>query len=116
MDVLKSKKPERLDSAWETVKKANSVARKYKKWGISARVSMYALPKWDNPTVYGVYTNVAEMTTVKKSIRAAAKKKFPDARSITVIFDFGDAEIQVNTRKVYVVTKTKTGFSFKEWK
>ncbi len=99
-----------FDSMWEDRKDAESVANKFEHFQIPTSISARkSTPGWE------VYIDSRVASDTKKNIRLAAKQKFPEARSLTVIFRHGNVYLQVNTKKVYRVIKSKaslTGFRF----
>ena len=101
-----------FDSMWDSKKDADTTANRFRRFWLSTSVSpRKSAPGWE------VYYSTSDAASIRKSVRWAAKKKFPDARSITVTFHQGYVYLQVNTRKVYRVIRSKasvTGFKFVE--
>jgi len=101
-----------FDSMWDEKKDAEAAANRFRRLWISASVRpRKSAPGWE------VHISDSSASSIRTSIRWAAKQKFPDARSLTVTFHHGNAYLQVNTRKVYRVIRSKasaTGFNFVE--
>jgi hypothetical protein len=101
-----------FDSMWDEKKDAEAAANRFRRFWMSASVKpRKSAPGWE------VHISDNSASSAKKSVRAAAKQKFPDARSLTVTFRHGYVYLQVNTKKVYRVIRSKasvTGFNFVE--
>jgi len=101
-----------FDSMWDSKKDAEAVANRFRRLWLSASVKpRKSAPGWE------VHISDSSASSIRTSIRWAAKQKFPDARSLTVTFRHGYAYLQVNTKKVYRVIRSKasaTGFKFVE--
>lgn len=110
---MATKTPKTLfDSMWDEKKDAEAVANRFRRFWLSATVSpRKSAPGWE------VHYNASDAASIRTSVRWAAKKKFPDAKSITVTFRHGFVYVQINTQKVYRVIRSKasvTGFKFAE--